>query len=261
VTDEVLLATFLAGVLAATGYFYVGARLYARPVSPSSRLAVAQFSVWWFGLGATTALGAVESLLAFAGVLTLPAAVTFQLLVVLVDVALLWGLVGFLIYVYTGRYHLVPLTAFYAVFYAAALYYEILGAPYALTIRAGVPTLSTLTVSDPILVGFVIIGLVVPELAGAVLYLSLLRRTRDRAQRYRIALVGFSLFLWFAISAFVPTTTGTWVVTKDLLEVVPALITLIAYFPPEAIRRRLRWTGTAAEEPIGLGGGVARPEE
>ncbi|HTT74008.1 MAG TPA: hypothetical protein VMG99_07715 [Thermoplasmata archaeon] len=259
-TEWYLAAAFVTGVLASLGYGYVGVRLYARPVSPASRLAVAQFSVWWLGLGATTALTAVESLLAFAGVLTVPAALTFLLLVVLVDVALLWGLVGFLIYVYTGRYHLVPLTAFYAVFYAAALYYEVLAAPYAFAVQSGVLTFSTPTVSDPVLTGFVIVGLVVPELVGAVLYLSLLRRTRDRVQRYRIALVGSSLFLWFAISALVPSSTGPWVVAKNLLEVVPALLSLIAYFPPESIRRRLRWTEPVVETVGGTARSGAPPE-
>jgi hypothetical protein len=261
VTDGVLLGTFSANVLATIGYSYVGIRLYQRPVSPISRLAVAQFSTWWLGLGASTALAALEALLAFAGVLTLPAAVTIELLVVLVDVALLWGLVGFLVYVYTGRYHLAELTSFYAVFYAAVLYYEILSAPYAVTVVAGVPTLSISAVSNPILVGFVIIGLIVPEVAGAIFYLSLLRRTRDRIQRYRVALVGSSIFLWFAISVFVPTSTGAWNVTKDLLQVVPALLTLIAYFPPEWIRRRMRWTASATEEVGGLARSGAPPQE
>jgi hypothetical protein len=260
-TDAVLLATFLANVLGAFVYAYVGLRLYGRPVSPAARLAVAQFSVWWLGLGVSSALGAFEALLAYAGLLSLAAAFTLLLLVVLLDVVLLWGLVGFLVYVYTGRYHLLELGIFYAAFYVAALYYEILSAPYAVTVVAGVPTLSVLKVSNPILVGFVIIGLIVPELAAAIFYVSLLRRTRDRIQRYRIALVSSSLFLWFAVNVFVPTSTGTWTVAKDLLNVVPALLALIAYFPPESIRRRLRWTASAAEEVGGLRRAAPRPEE
>jgi hypothetical protein len=249
VTDWTLVASALVSIFAAGAYGYVAIRLYQRAVSPGSKLALAQFSLWWGGLGASSAFGALEALLAFGGLLTLPLAIAFSLFVVLIDVIFLWGLTGFLTYVYTGRYYLVPLSAFYALFYFAALYYEILGAPYAVAVQAGSPTLLAHTVHNPVLIGFVLLGLLVPEIAAAILYLTLLRRTHDPAQRYRIVLVGSSILLWFGILAFVPSTTVGWTLTKGVLEVVPALLSLIAYQPPAGIRRRLLLSESPADAP------------
>jgi hypothetical protein len=239
VSDWTLVASAVVSIIAAIAYLYVASRIYRRQVSPGARLALAQFSVWWGGLGASSAIAAVEALLAFAGALTLDLAVALSLFVVLLDVIFLWGLTEYLTYVYTGRYYLAPWGAFYALFYFAALYYEILGHPYAVVVQNGVPTLQAQTVNDPLLVGFVLLALLGPEIVGAILYLSLLRRTRDPAHRYRIWLVGGGILLWFGILAFVPSTTVGWNLTKGILEIVPALLSLLAYQPPAGIRRRL----------------------
>jgi hypothetical protein len=239
-SDWALVGTAVVSTVAAGVYGYVAGELYQRPVSPTSRLGLIQFSIWWGGLGASAAITALESLLAFAGLLNLDLAVAFSLFVILLDVVLLWGLTGSLIYVYTGRYYLVPLSAFYGLFYFAALYYSILGHPYAVAVKAGVPTVLAPTVNDPVLVGFVILALIGPELVVAILYLSLLRRVRGPAQRYRIALVGSSILLWFGVDGFVPSSTVAWTLTKGILVVIPALLSLIALKPPEAIRRRFQ---------------------
>jgi len=252
VTNAALAASAIVALVAAAAYGYVAARLYRRPVSPGARLALSQFSLWWGGLGASSAVSAVEATLALGGWLTLDLAVTLSLFVVLLDVIFLWGLTGFLVYVYTGRYHLVPLSGFYALFYLVALYYEILGHPYAVVVQAGAPTLLAHTVNEPVLVAFILLALLVPEIAAAILYLSLLRRTHDPAQRYRIVMVGSSILLWFGILAFVPSTTVAWNLTKGVLEIVPALLSLLAYQPPAGVRRRFR-TGA----PFGASPGAA----
>jgi hypothetical protein len=251
VTDWTLVATAIVSIVATVGYGYVALRLYRRPVSPGSRLALTQFSIWWGGLGASAAVSAIEALLAFGGVLSLDLAVAFELFVVLIDVVFLWGLTGYLVYVYTGRYHLLPLSAFYAAFYFAALYYEILEAPYAVMVQAGAPALEFHQPNVPLLEAFILLALLVPEIAAAILYLSLLRHTHDPAQRYRIWLVGSSILLWFGILAFVPSTTVGWTLTKGILEVVPALMSLLAYQPPAGIRRRLKLGEAAAGPPAG----------
>ncbi len=239
----VLLATGSLSLASAGIYGYVGQRLYRRPVSEGARLAARLFAVWWLGLCATSLLGAGQIVLAALGALGLPAAETISLLGTLVDCLFLWALVEFLTYVYTGRYALGWIGGLYALFTFAAVYYFYLGHPYAIVVRAGSPTLLTVPVSSRALVAVVDIGLVFPELVGGLLYLTLLRRVRDRTQRYRIAAVGTAVLAWFGIVFFFPAPTLALDLVRGLLLLVPPLLALVAYQPPEWLRHRLRVTG------------------
>ncbi len=71
-----------------------------------------------------------------------------------------------------------------------------------------------------------------PEVLGAILYLSLRLRTRDSAQRYRIALVGGGILLWFALDLFLPATTIPWLIARTILLVIPGTMSLVAFYPP-----------------------------
>ncbi len=236
----VLLETAVVSLGIAAVYSFVAYRLYERPVSSDARLASLQFSVFWYALGATAALGAVEAVLAAGGVLTLSVAITISLAEILIDCVFLWAIVDFLVYVYTGKYYLIPVSAFYALFYVAALYYTVLSHPYELVVRAGLPTLLTVPVTSKLLVDVVDIGLVFPEFVAAFLYLSLLRRTEDRGQRFRITVVGLGIVAWFGLTFFFPAPTATLGLVRSLLQLIPAVLTLLAYFPPPWIRERLQ---------------------
>ncbi len=229
-------AAIALGVAAVYGY--VAYRLVRRPVSAEARLASAQFSLWWGGLGTLSAITGLEAILAGAGVLTLAAAYAAQLLVVLVTCLLLWALIGYLVYVYYGRYHLAYVSGFYAVFYLAALYYTVLTNPYGFVVRHGVVTLLTSPVTATPLTVFIVLGLIVPEFVCAGLYLSLLRRTHDRSQRFRITVVGVSIVAWFAIDLFFPTSSVPLVLARSVLLLAPAVATLLAYLPPAWVRSR-----------------------
>ncbi|MGI0129314.1 MAG: hypothetical protein ACREEC_04070, partial [Thermoplasmata archaeon] len=168
--------TAAASVVVAFGvavvYFYVAYRFFARPISAESRLASAQFALWWGGLGASVVLQALALILAIAGVLPFALALTLALVLVAVDCALLWGLVGFLTYVYTGRYHLFGLTLFYIGFYVLVLYYELASAPNGVVLQNGTVTITTAAAPSLAVAVVVLIGLLGPEVAGAALYLS-----------------------------------------------------------------------------------------
>jgi hypothetical protein len=234
------IATVVVSIVVAGVYSYIGYRLSRRRVSAESRLASVQFSLWWAGLGVSVALTGTEIALAALNFLPFALALTFVLTSILVDVAFLWGLVGFLTYVYTGRYHLLELSVFYAAFYSVAIYWILAQHPYAVATQAGLPVVQYTTAAIPAFTVVIVIGLLAPEIVGAFLYLSLLRRTDDRAQRYRISLVGGSILLFFALDIIIPATSGDWVLLKNLLLVVPGLISLIALSPPEWVRSRLR---------------------
>jgi hypothetical protein len=246
--DWILLATALASWAIAVVYGVVGYRLYLRPVSDEAQFARAQFSIWWYGLGISAAMTGLESVLAAGGVLSLAEAVTVSLITVLIDCVFLWAIVDFMVYLYTGRYYLLPIAGFYGLFYFAALYYTVLEHPYGLVVRAGVPTLLIMPVNH-LLEAVVVVGLVFPEFIAAFLYLSLLRRTEDRSQRFRITVVGVSILLWFGITFFFPASTAAENLLRGFLQLIPALLTLGAYLPPAWVRRRFRISGIEGPAP------------
>jgi hypothetical protein len=219
-------------------YLYVGYRLAERRTSPASRLASIQFALWWGGLGASVGLGGIELLLAVGNALSFPLAMTIQMVSLLVDCTFLWGLTGFLLYVYTGRYHLIEVSMVYIGFYIAYLYWFFAQVPYAIVFRMANPTWQFHVGENFPLTLVLVIVLIGPELVGAILYLSLRFRTRDAAQRYRITLVGGGILLWFALDLFIPGSTIPWLIAKTLLQVIPGILSLTAFYPPGWARRR-----------------------
>lgn len=234
------MATSLTGLFAAALYGFVGYRLYQRPVSTEVVLARAQFSIFWWGLAVSALFTGLQAALAFAGVLSLAIAVTIGLIGVLVDCIFLWAIVDVLVFLYTGKYYLYTVGGLYALFYGAAVYYTVLTSPYGLVIRSGVPTLLIVPVTNHLLELVVIVGLAFPEFIVAFLYLSLVRRTQNRAQRFRIVVVSLSIVLWFGVTFFYPTSTTGETFERAFLQLVPAVATLVAYLPPQWIRSRFR---------------------
>ncbi len=232
-------AVVVVSVAVASVYFYVGKRLFDRWVSSSARLASVQLAIFWGGLGATIFLDAVEAALALGNAFPLAMALTFLVILDLVAVVALWGLVGFLTYVYTGRYYLVAWGSIYIAFFALAMYYTFAQAPSAVTFTDFAPALVYSVAAIKWLQGVIVLLLVGPELVGAILYLSLLRRTRVREQRSRIWLVGGAILVWMALDLLVTGTSGGWILTRTVLEVIPGLMTLIAFYPPAWAQRRL----------------------
>ncbi|MGI0129639.1 MAG: hypothetical protein ACREEC_05760, partial [Thermoplasmata archaeon] len=80
-------------------------------------------------------------------------------------------------------------------------------------------------------------------------YLSLLRRARDSATRYRILLVGSGILLWFALDVVFPATNNALVLAKAVVQVVPGLMSYAAFFPPQWARRKYGVTALHGGEP------------
>ncbi len=242
-------ATVVISVGVAAVYLLVGWRLAERDVSPNARLASFQLALWWGGLGVGVVVSALELALALANVYPFALALTLSFVGDLIAVGFLWGLVGFLLFVYTGRYHLVGLTALYGVFYVSILYYFLAQAPYGVAFQAGAPTILYAQTGPLWLAVPIVLILIGPEIVGGILYLSLVRRTRDRGTRSRIWLVGGGILLWFAIDIFVPDSTATWALARSVIEVVPGLMSLVAYYPPSWAQRRFGLTPAARKAP------------
>ncbi len=176
--QALLFAAGVANLGATPVYWYVGTRLYDRPVPARAKLPSIQFSLFWWGLGATGVVTGVGSIVASAGAMYFALGLTLYLLTVLGDVVILWGLVGYLLYLYTGRYHLLELSAGYAAFYVIALYWVIASGPIGVSFASGSLLVQYGHMLGGVVFALVIIGLIFPEVIATILYLSLFFRTR-----------------------------------------------------------------------------------
>ena len=183
---------------------------------------------------------APESAVAIAVLPSLAFVLTLYDLNILVTVAALWGLVGYLLYLFLGRHLLVPLSILYGSLYVLLLYYITASDPVRVSLTMGsVGLVFGNQIQGPILAVLVLL-LIGPEFLGAILYFTLYFRTRDPTVRYRIALVSWSLIGWFGLS-LVPIASGLGgglaaQVLARSLGIIAALVILAAYYPPRAVR-------------------------
>lgn len=241
------------GVIVAGVYAYVGRRVGRRTVSKDARLALTLFSTWWYALAASSLVSASQVLLYQGNALDPQVfAVLGQINLLLIMVAL-WGLLYYLIYVYTGsKKALLPLSLFYGAFYVVLLFLFPLSAPERLTDDgwsvSAEPAVELSTAAGLILV-LVLIG---PQILAGVAYFRLYFTVEDRSQRYRIALVSWSIIVWFGL-AIVASVAGVgdqvwWQLTSRLLGLAAALTILAAYQPPAWVRRRYGIQGLLERE-------------
>jgi hypothetical protein len=223
-------------------YTFLGGRFSQRQVSPENRLPMLQFSIFWLGLALVTFIGAIESGAAAFVTPALSLVVTLYYIEILALCAVLWGLIGYLTHLYTGRNYLGSITALYVLLYVLLVYYITASAPDGVTVTLGAVGLRYATpVGGPIL-GILAVILVIPEFLCAILYFTLFFRTHDPTARYRIALVSWGLLAFFALD-FVNVAArlggGIAAVALDaVLGLIPALVILIAYYPPRVVRAR-----------------------
>lgn len=239
-----------AGIgFATAGVFaYVGALMLRRSVGDAgARRAMGTFAAWWFSLAVLTAAGAARMTLAAAGNLDLlPHLVLSELAVVPLVVAL-WGLLYYLLYIYTGNGRLFwPLTVAYGAVLAWFVYLTWWLQPVRIVARTwnvDIEYARADALEGPI--GAVALALILgPVLIAAALYASLLFRATDRGVRYRIGMVSGAFLLWFGSSAIASiaelTTADWWPPLARLVGLLATFMVLAAYRPPAAVRA---WLG------------------
>jgi len=228
-------------------YVYVGVRFGRRQVSGESKMAARMFALFWLGLAATTASGGILSLTGALGDPNLGVVSAATYMNVVVISAALMGLLYYLVYLYTGRKEiLMPLVALYST----------LGVTLALYIASSNPTgvlvsrwSVGLTYARPLTGPFVLIVvglLILPQLIAALVYFRLYFRLHDPTQRFRVAVVSWSLILWFGIGLLAGgaglSRFDWWQVASRGLGLGAALAILTAYYPPRWVKDRFGLT-------------------
>jgi hypothetical protein len=242
--QSTLLFSALFALVSASMYSYVGWRLSKRLVSSSeARLAWRSFTVWWYGLAITTLIGGFLNLFGALGLTILPLFVTATYINILVICIALWGLLYYLIYLFTGNSRLlVPLAIFYMIYYVLLVYYITASIPENINVdrwRTAVNYRAPLT--GPFFI-MVLVLLLLPQIIGGFAYFTLYFRVKDVTQKYRILLVSWSIIVWF-LSPIAALGGGLaqqdwWQLVSRFIGLAAALTILMAYLPPRWLKQR-----------------------
>lgn len=225
-------------------YFYIGRSLTQRRVAaPDARLAWMLFIVWWYALAATTLVSGMLSLLGAFGITNLPLFLTFTQVNLLVICVALYGLMYYLLYLFTGnRRLLTPLTLFYIIYYILLIYYIQQSNPIDVNLGRWNATLKYQQPVTGTFFTLILLLLVFPQIIGSLAYFTLYFRVKATTQKYRILLVSWSIIIWF-LSSFLASISGLsqqdwWQIVSRLIGMGAALTILAAYRPPPWIKRR-----------------------
>ncbi len=254
--ESTLLIGSLFSVVDAGIYAYTGWRLSERKIkSAESSLAWRLFTVWWYGIAVTTFINGILSLLGGIAEISLPLFVSITYINILIICIALWGLLYYLIYLFTGNPRtFLPLTVFYILYYALLTYYITASGPSNVQVNRWNVALSYRSPLNGPLFVLVLLLLILPQMIGSLAYFTLYFRVKEATQRYRILLVSLSIFVWFG-SALAASATGfsqqdDWQIVSRVIGLAAALTALLAYMPPKWLRQRYGITAIH-EEPDG----------
>lgn len=245
-----------ASVLVAGLYFYIANVVHGRKVSAEARLARDLFALWWGLLGLTSLLGATQVFLYVTGNLPVWLYLTVAQLTLFTLFVALWALQVYLVYLYRGsKRPVLPLAAFYLLLYTAIVgLLHWIGPPDAIADNGWrLRTEPQADLGRGFGITFLLL-LVGPQIIAAIAYARLYRRTSDRTQRYRIALLTGSIIVWFGTSAVVGAASDPdevnvpWQIASRLLALAAALAILFAYKPPRWVRERYGIQAIETEE-------------
>jgi hypothetical protein len=242
IQPTLLFGAFLS-FLSAGIYFYVGQVLSRRRQSTSeASLAWLMFVTWWYALALATLMGGMLSLLGAFGIIGLPLFTTITIINLLTTCVGLFGLIFYLLYLYTGKAGLIwPAGIFYFFYYGFLVYVVEASDPVGVTINRWNTSLQFQTIRGPLIV-LVLVLLVFPQILGSLAYFMLFFQVKAKTQKYRILLVSWSIIIWF-LSAFLASIAGLsqqdwWQIASRLIALGAALTILFAYQPPSWIKRR-----------------------
>ena len=243
IQPTLLFGTFFA-LLGAGIYAYIGWLLGRRSVAASeSRLAWVLFVVWWYALAGTNLAAGVLDLLGAFGVTDLALFLTFTQIDVLATCLALFGLVYYLLYLFTGsRRVLAPVMVFYICYYILLVYYYNWCTPSGVTVgRWSVGLVYERPQAGPFFLVMLSL-LLLPQIVGSMAYFSLFYRVKDVTQKYRVALVSWSIIVAF-LSSLLASIAGVaeadwWQVASRLIGLAATLLILSAYQPAKWIKTR-----------------------
>jgi hypothetical protein len=164
----------------------------------------------------------------------------------------LYGLMFYLLYLFTGNRKLIgPLSLFYIAYYAFLVYFVEASSPIGVNVGRWSATLAYQNQIRGPLFLIALSLLVFPQIIGSLAYFTLYFRLKTATQKYRIVLVSWSIIIWF-LSAFLARISGLaqydwWQILSRLIGLSASLTIMFAYQPPVWIKRYFSVTSIAEE--------------
>ncbi len=245
----------------------VGARLARRDVQGPARRAAMAFSVWWMALGVDATINSVTWLAGALGLATetLTAVLTYAALAAVT--VMLWGLVEYLVYLFTGRAGaFFPVAAAYVVAFLAGAAFIATLHPIGVTPRPYGGEIAYANQPSPGEALAFAVFFLLPPILGALAYGTLFFSAKGRTRRFRIGVVSLGIFVWFSSSIALSGTTvesDALALSSFAISIFCMLAILAAYAPPAWMQRWLRVTAIASEPhpmPEALAADAARRE-
>ena len=231
----------------ALAYVYVGQLTWKRRLGGDAKVATRLFGVWWASLGILNLASALLAVPTALGLVDLAVTITFVYAILVLLAVALWGLVYYMLYLYTGNARLFwPVTAAYALVAVGLVYLLTWLHPIALdpgTFTTGLQYERELPRPAALVVSLLVTG---PALLAVLAYGSLYFRVQGPTERYRIGLVSGAFVAWLSWSLLssilqlakrYPDSLALLVVNHALALLAPLLV-LLAYRPPAAWRAR-----------------------
>ncbi len=245
--SEVRLVLDLAyGLLMTVLYGAVAWAVAKRKVSSNTELASMAFTHWWAGLALFSLLGMVASVLGYLEAWTFVGYLTYLDVVLVLLVYLLLALMFYFVFLFTGSHKAtLGVVAYYIGFLAYLFYWINVQEPVALAYVDGAPTLEYANdLSDAPISLWISLMLLGPLVLGALAYSTLWFRVQDRTQKFRIATVGISIFVWMLTAlggslGGVSDTATWWLVVSRAVAIAATTANFVAFRPPRWLRERL----------------------
>lgn len=219
-------------------YAYVGGITLRRTTSDAaSRRAVRLFAVWWLGLAAMTLVGVLRTAIFVGGITDLTTHVILSYVTLPLLVAILWGLVSYLAYIYMGSPRVFgAITWFHVALLVSLVYLVVALRPTGVELTATSAAIQYANEVPRRVTIALILAIILPALAAAVGYASLYFRTDDRNARYRIAMVSGAFVLWFGSAGIAGLLRlgelEYWPIASRGIALVATIMVLAAYKPP-----------------------------
>lgn len=229
--------------------FLIGRRLARRHVEDvGAQRASALFSVWWLGMSGNILANNATWLLAAFGLAPAWAVVALTFASLACGVAMIWGLVYYLVYLFTGRPGVFwPITLFYGASLAGSFWLIASLRPTGVRLGEWGGAVEYASQPAPLLGAAFSLFFLLPPIVGALAYGTLAFRVKHPFRRFRIAVVSLSLLVWLISSLALPSggSSGATRAVGMIIAVLALTGLGVAYFPPRRLRARLDADGDA----------------
>lgn len=213
------------------------------------------FRVWWFAMAIDNLVNAARVSLFAAGFTSVTLHVTLNLVNTLFAAAALWGLLTYLLYVFTGRARVSTWVGIFYIAFAAFLFYSVyVFHPIGVTLGDWETAITYQNPPAGIMglayVIFFLLLIALPPVLASIGMFTLYFRVKERSSKYRALVVPLGIFGLFGLAYLVPLVlfpfgvrTGDlawWPFTIRIVGLLALLVIYWAYFPPTFIQKSLR---------------------